>query len=554
MKNSGYAILFYLLIFLYLFFFTLNCNYVEGDDASTILYHLCGRNSEIQKPYAAYNSGLDFVLAHSGLQTEEALRNFTFMLSFISGFLALALLAIFLETLLKDSNSIAPKTRLVFYLLLPFILPDILFHSLIVNPSNISLVFLLLSLIWFIRFLKNERNSYLILSMVLFAISIPFRWTMLTALPLYVGLFLYFHPLQHYSKSIYRLLFKIMAANLGGLILALCLINITGYDLSAMRDTITGTTEYIEKSEVSLLAMLASGTAFLTPALLLLVSFSVFKIRKENASNGKAMWRISGFLLLSISPFILLGFYPLYKYMITLLPIILLLCLFGFSYVMQSRWLKVGFVMVLTLPWIVGIQIDAKGTFCGPGFELNTDKNLTSKSASSSGNNPDTRVEIEKVRPAFDSGFYMPMPEGPRPMYGYLYTIFGGDWKNQIAIFTNEREQLFEFWTHNKQASYFQDRLSSYFSCDLYRYGFKTTTNFVLKDQRLERIFIKNQDTIALEIVPENDKVAWLTGYAKVVHKPIIYRSSYSNDILKLQAQQQENIKILGPFTAIIEK
>jgi hypothetical protein len=554
MKNLRYAVPFYFFIFGYLFFFTLNCNYIEGDDASTILYHLIGRNPEIQKPYAPYNSGFDFILEYSGLTTELSLRNFSFLVSFVTGFLTLVLFALFLETLYKDSEIIKSKERLIFYLLLPFIIPDILFHSLVLNSTNISLVFILLSLIYFIKFIRNQRIGLLILSMVLFAISIPFRWTMLIVLPLYIGLFLYFYPLQKYAKQTWRLLFMIMIANVGGLLLALCLIGVTGYDFTDILKTISGTTDYMEKSEISVLAMLASGTAFLTPAFLLLILFSGFKIWKENNLKNKTMFRFSGCLLLSISPFVLLGFYPLYKYSISLMPIILMLCVFGLSYAMQNKWRKIIFITALILPWIIGVQIDATGTFCGPGFELNTHKTKADHITFSSGNNPDSRIKIEKVRLAFDSGFYMPMPEGPRPMYGYLYVLFGGDWKNQIAIFTNERREMFDYLQKYKNAAYFQDRMSAYFSCDLYRNGFTTKTNFIIKDGCQQRVFKKEQHTIVLKVVPENNKVKWISAYFKDSQVPVVYRSSYSTDILKLQGQQGNGIKIIGPFTAISEK
>ena len=80
-NNKSYQIfIYYLGIFLYLFFFTLNTNYVEGDDASTILYHLCGRDSTIQLPYAPYNSGFDFILNFLPID-EVILRNFSVYIS-----------------------------------------------------------------------------------------------------------------------------------------------------------------------------------------------------------------------------------------------------------------------------------------------------------------------------------------------------------------------------------------------------------------------------------------------------------------------------------------
>lgn len=553
MKNTRYAILFYFLIFLYLFFFTLNCNYLEGDDASTILYHLCGRNLDIQAPYAAYNSGFDYLIQITGLEGEVALRNFSFVFSFITGFFTLVLFAFFLETLLKDSEIITAKHRRYFYFILPFLVPDIIFHSLIVNSVNISFALVLTSLIFFIHFLRNVKYSYLILSMVLLALAIPFRWTMLIVFPLYIGLFLYFHPLENYSRQTWKLLFKIMIANVLALALSLAFIAVTGYDLKDIQNTIAGTTGYIEKSEVSVLAMLASGTAFLTPSFLILLLFSVFQILKSTALRRKRIIAVAGFLILSLSPFALLGFYPLYKYSITAMPVLLLLCAFGFTYVMNNKILKLLFAAAVVLPWIIGIQIEATGTFCGPAFELDTHKVLAANHKLTLGNNPDSRIKIEKVRPAFGSGFYMPMPEGPRPMYGYAYVLLGGGWKNQVDKFTTERDKIFQYLIEHKNASYFQDRMSAFFSCDLYRHGFSTATNFAVETNRIHRTFRRENDSIVLEVIPISDKVAFLNNQFKKTKNPIVFRSSYSNDILKLMTQHGDSITVLGPFTVIKE-
>lgn len=552
MKNARFAILFYFLVFLYLFFFTLNFNYVEGDDAATILYHLCGRNPAIQQPYAPYNSGMDFIIAHSGLQGEEALRTFAVSVSFVSGFLIFALFALLLETLFKDSEMVTARQRLYFYLLLPFVLPDMIFHSLILNSANPSFVFLLASLLLFVRFLRKENYPALIGSMVFFALSVPFRWTMLVALPLYAGLFFYWHPLRNYPRDMWLLLFKILVSNLGGLLLALLFIGVTGYDWNDILATVTSTTGYMETTEVSALSLVASASAFLTPSLLLLLLFALFKMAILYRSDKPAMIGILGLLLLSVSPFVLLGFYPFYKYSMTLLPVLLALALLGFGYLKDKKILTGVFVAAVVLPWFIGIQIDAAGTFCGPGFEMG--QKITSDHVlKNEGKNPDNRVKIEKIKPVFDSGFYMPMPEGPRPLYGYFYVLAAGKWKSQIDAFTNERETLYAFLTRHKNAVYYQDRMSSYFSCDLYRKGFTAKTGYMELKSGSYRSFTKGKESIAINIVPDANKTEWIVGYFNQnPDRPIVFRSSYSNDILKLGASK--NARILGPFTAIMER
>jgi len=241
MKNSNYIFGFYFLLFVYLYFFTLNFNYVEKDDALTILYHLCGRNAQIQQPYASYNSGLDFLLEISNLHSEVSLRTFAVIISFVSGFLVLSLFAVFLNVFFDSTEKVTAKSKFYFCLILPFIVPDILFHSLIVNSAYISFVFLLASLIVFLKFLKTNRNLFLYFSTLLFALAIPFRWTMLVALPVYMGFALYYNPIQQCSKNTLLLFLKIVAANVVGVILALFFLYINGLNIEEFYNTFFAT-------------------------------------------------------------------------------------------------------------------------------------------------------------------------------------------------------------------------------------------------------------------------------------------------------------------------
>ncbi|OGS69031.1 MAG: hypothetical protein A3F91_00250 [Flavobacteria bacterium RIFCSPLOWO2_12_FULL_35_11] len=550
MKSTKYVILFYFLLFTFLYFFTLNFNYVEGDDASTILYHLCGRNTEIQSPYASYNSGLDFLIKMSNFQGEVALRTFAVTVSFISGFLVLSLLAIFLDTVFEGTEILSNKDRVYLYLLLPFIVPDIIFHSLIINSTYISFVFLLGSLIIFIKFLKTNQIWFLVLSTLLFAIAVPFRWTMLTALPLYMGLALYYNPIQEYSKNTWCLFLKIIAANLAGVILAIVFIDVTGYNLLDIYNTIVSTTGYLENSERSILSILATASAFLTPSLLFLVFLAIFKIIELNKKRPKFSLSLGSLLLLSISPFLIVGFFPSFKFLITIFPMILIIISLGFDYLVRSKSLLIIFFVLLAGPWIIGIQLDVKGTFSGPGFELNTQKSINSNK--SQDNNPDKRIKIDKINFKFDSGFYLPMLEGPRPLYGYFYVLFTNGWKNQINLFTQERKKIFEFLVKNKNAVYIQDRKTAYFQCDLYRNGLATQMNFIESENDSYRNFKNQNISINVHVIPKNNaKMEWITNYLKETKSTVIYRSSYSSEILKLYENKENKIEVLGPFTAI---
>lgn len=550
MRSTKYIILFYFFLFLFFYFFTLNFNYVEGDDASTILYHLCGRNSQIQTPYASYNSGLDFLIKVTNLHSEESLRTFAILISFISGFLILSLSVLFLDAFFKKTDFVNNKYRVYLYLLLPFIVPDIIFHSLIINAAYISFVFLLSSLIVFIKFLKTNQNKFLYLSTLLFAIAIPFRWTMLISLPLYMGFALYYNPIHHYSKNTLLLFLKIIIANLVGVILAIIFIYVTGYNLQGIFDTIIFTTQYIENSETSYLSILATGSAFLTPSLLFLVLLAGFRIYEIQKKQPKFIISILSLVMLSISPCFIVGFFPSYKFLITLFPMILVILALGFDYLLGRKLFAIIFLVLLIGPWFIGIQLDVKGTFCGPGFELNTKK--TDDVVLLESKNPDMRLKIDKIHLKLNSGFYLPMLEGPRPLYGYFYVLFADGWKNQIDLFTEERKKTFNYLIKNKNAVYIQDRRAAYFQCDLFRDGLTTQTNYLTKNNILYRNFKNESVSINVYVIPDNcSKIDWLTSYLKQTKNTVIYRSTYSNEILKIYKNKKNKVEIFGPFTAI---
>lgn len=552
MKSNTWIKGYYTVLYGILFFTTLNFNYVEGDDAATVLYHLCGKNQSIQKPYAAYNSGLDYIIQASGIVTEQGIRSFAILISFVCGLFLLLGCKSFLEIFFEDNNQISQKNRTVFYVLLPFIVPDILFHSLIVNASNISFVFFIYSLIYFVKFLKNNTYLPLALAILLFAIAIPFRWTMLVALPVYLGLLVYFKPLA-FNKESGLLLLKVFISSLLGLVLSLFFIYITGYDLQGIIATIKSTTGYLSDLDNSILSILASASAFITPPLGLLLLLSVFKIKAINKET-KFVYRLIGLVTLSISPFFLFGFFPAYKYLITAFPIILIVMMFGFDYMMQHKISKITFGLSLLFIWFVGIQINASGTFCGPGFELNSNKLMAYRNANNSEEHLNDRVKIKGGNLKLDSGFYMPMAEGPRALYGYFYVFFTRGWYNQIESFTDERKKLVNQLINDKNVVFIQDRRTAYVSCDLYHMGYQTKTDFQNKKTYLFRDFIKGKDTIKLTVIPDDcSKIDWISKYKAEKNKKVMFRSSYSSDILHLYNNKKGAIKLIGPFTAIIE-
>ena len=211
MKKIHFVLLFYTVLFALVYIFTLNLNYVEGDDATTVLYHLCGRNHNIQKPYAPYNSGFDYLL-HFSQANEPILRSIAIHLSFFFGWLVMCLSAIFLDVAFSDKSS---KAKYIFLYLLPFIIPDFIFHSLIVNSANISFAFALLSIIFFMLFFKKGSWKYFVISILFLGIAIPFRWSILTIFPVFYSLQLLYNEKSFFYRIKMTIVHNALALALG---------------------------------------------------------------------------------------------------------------------------------------------------------------------------------------------------------------------------------------------------------------------------------------------------------------------------------------------------
>ncbi len=535
MKKIYLVLLIYTFLYVMLYFLTLNFNYVEGDDASTILYHLCGKNQAVQSPYASYHSGFDWLLSSLNFGDEASLRSFSIFISFISGYFALCFIAVLLDKIFSKNTT---NSKYIFLALLPFILPDFIFHSLILNSSNISFAFALASLVCFLNFFDKKRWHYLIASIILMALSVPFRWSILTIFPMFFSLLILDSHNSLYFKLKIAVLHSASALSLG-----ILFIYVSGYELNDILQVILWGRDVVEGAAFSPLGAIAAGSAFFTPSLLILFAagiFVVFTVSKRH------LLRIALFAFLPMIPFFILGFAVNYKFVQSLLPVLLALALAGFLLLSKHKTLRTSFYIILLLSWFVGIKIEATGTAAGPGFEQTLEGKYSQNSIITE-RNMNERVKIKKVYPALAGGFYMPMPEGPRPLYGFFYVVFNGGWKQNIEAFTNERKRILNI-LKNKKVFYLQDRRSAFFQCDLYDNGYKTNTAFIQKGDIEYRDFLGNNDTIRVSVI--SDRVSKTDFAAKFLKEndQVIFMSAYSSMILNL-AQQFPDAELIGNYS-----
>ena len=429
------------------------------------------------------------------------------------------------------------KINYLFFYLLPFIIPDFIFHSLIVNPTNISFAFALLSLILFLR--DNENKYYLFWSIILMAIAIPFRWSMLLFYPLFISISLL---ICNSKKDINLLLKKALFHHFASFLIGLFFIFITGYSLNDVYQIILWGNSYMESKEVSVLSLLATGSAFITPSVGLLVFLALIPIIKKGKFKNLRYY----FLLFPFLPYLFLGFTPSFKFLITLIPVLLLVMYIGFDYVNQNKVMSIVVFSSILFVWIAGVKLDVSGSLYGDGFGFK--KNMQKLSQTINEKNTDSRIKIKSINPALDGGFYMPMLEGPRPLYGYFYVLFGGLWKKNIEDFANIRNIIVRKVTSDSKVYYLQDRKTAFVQSDFFRFGLKANTNFFEKGKICYRKFYKDSKIVTLNVVPNDVSKSDFVIQKMKENKKVIFRSSYPSLILSVY-NSCDNVIILDPFT-----
>lgn len=545
MNKNHFLIFFYVLLFTFLFFNTLNTNYIEGDDASTILYHLCGRNNLIQMPYAPYHSGFDSLLKFLPSNNEILLRTTAVYISFLFGFLVLISICLFFQECFRSNTN----SKFYFLLLLPFIIPQFIFQSLLLNPTNISFTFTLLSLLFYIKYLKKPQNKLLVISAIFMGISLPFRWSMLVFYPVFVSFFFIFHE---FSKKNWVWLIKHLSFFVFfSLIIGFSLILISGYSFTNLINTILFGRQYMANSDRSILSLIAMASSFFTPQLVILLFIGSYLGIKSDFKNLK-MYLI---IILPLIPFLILGFLPDFKYSISLMPLILVLAYKGYVYVYDKLVLNIGFTTSIFCLRFVGISINLENSMFGPSFTFKNKKTINlNRNVVNFDKNIDKRVKFRSIKPVFESGIYMPTAEGGRPLYGYFYVLFGHAWFNNIENFTKSRDLIINKLQSDNKTIFLQDRKTAYLQADLFRYGYKTVSDFKVNklNKMYYRDFINGNKTIKLQIIPEGvDKDNYILDYFKN-NNNVIFRSSYSSSILKI-LNQDPDLKFIDVYTVYKE-
>jgi hypothetical protein len=530
--------IFYLFVILFLVYFTVSINYVEGDDASTILYHLIGRDSNLQEPYAKYNSGIDYLLSFIDNQEENKLKLFAFCISF---FFSTIILFLFVELFKTICLIKKEKLNYSFFIFLPLIMPEILFNTLVINSSNISYFFSILSLIFFLKSLnivcfKNYINPYFFFSIICFGIALPFRWSIVMFLPVFFC-FHYF-LFEHNLIKIIKINFFHIALSL---IVGFSFIYLTGYKLDDFFQTIIWGKSYSENKEISFQVIFATGSAFLTPIVIVLLIIGVVKY----IFIDKLVLKNIIFFIFPLTPFFILGFFPSYKFLFPIFPLVLFVLYTGYNYVFLSKKkITVVFVSIgVILIWFVGVQISDNKYAYGNSFEFKNPNKLSQEYISHKKNKT---VDLN-----FDGGTFMPTLEGGRPLYGYFY-VFKYQWKKVIKAQQMVLNSIVNTLDINGDIILIQDRKTAFLQCTLFQLGYKTQMPFKsFSKEFLYRDFYKQNKIIRLYAIKDNTirtRVQIANEYL-LSDKKVIFRSSYSSLIRDIYLEKNNSKNFWDIYT-----
>ena len=444
-KNTSWISLL-LLLFVLVFVQAMTLVYVDGDDATSIAYHIAGRNPELQLPYSPYQGMADLILCV--LSPNEMLLRHSALIATNVALIVFVLLLLSLVFSWVQLPARLPKwlITLAFFLAVP----ELSYIGLVYSPTLVAMSFILGAHLvarksyrerWLFGRWGISAIGFYLLSILFFGIGVSFRWnTLLYGGVIFVDLVLLAKKYRDISLRDF-LPNTVWLWGMLAVLAAFLMLAISGYGIGHFVDQFS-TVRYVFNQAGTLTPNAASSpseralrtiltlTPEFTPAFILFVAVGMLIVSKQK----NPLWLVVAFGVLSVLPWMRSG-NP--KFIITSLPVLALLFVIGFRETWQwfykQKWQRIKMLPVfalLLLPWLVGVQISRPNTSWGPDFSL---KKYAYED-----------VESSAVDLVFDTGMAFPSPEGPRSLWGHAYVLFAGGWRDMVEQSAFEREAAIE--------------------------------------------------------------------------------------------------------------
>jgi|GEM_PF-6576747 len=427
LRNNLAWILLVVAFFALIYVFALTFISIDGDHAAALTYHLVERNEDIQRPYFFYHGMMDVVVSLIPAEYEALETWSVFITATAAVALVIALITLLFEWL-KQLN-IPIKHRWLIALVILLASPEYFFFGLVFNPSAISMLLMIIAHLLLRRVVQGHHQQgkfsgmlwvQIVLSAVCFGLGTAFRWNIGTYGAIIFMDVLLLHMQLHEIKfapgSIPKLFSKPIFILVGwgvlALVLAVVSIYLSGYDLTDIQlqlSNVENSYDGIGKSTAKNLL------PFISPAFAMIsgIGFLVLLYRR---SLLILLFFIGAVL---VAPVFVSG---VPKQLLPAVPAVSLFAVVGFHFIwyqIENTTLQRGmqglFLIVLLVPWFVGVTIEEEDAQYGLWFEPM----------------PYDREEItdEGVRFHIGPGRAYNTPEGFRPLFGYSF-VFAGDWRD----------------------------------------------------------------------------------------------------------------------------
>jgi hypothetical protein len=401
---------------------SLTFGYIEGDDASSMAYHVYGRDSSIQPPYSPYHSMMDRVL---GLlpSNETLLRTVGIALTSIAAVaLVLFMLAIIFDWL--KSTPLAPRWIIALAVLLAS--PEFFYLGLVYIPGVIAMA-LVLAAHLILRLGRqdaeppdwrtNRGRAALIVSAVIFGLGAACRWD-ITVYGAVIAADLVF---GYGSGRLLDLLRRRWRLSLGWGLLALlsfgAALFISGYSPATAVAEFQKYQSFLGERSQQITETIGSIQPLVTPAFGLFALVGVIVLIRRRS----ALLIVFAVGLIAVLPWAMRG---VPKFILPGVPSMVACAVVGFSTIWTQfkpeRWQQIarlGVAALLVAPWLVGVRVLYDDSAFGPGFEVRAyDRPLPEG----------FRVSLAPL----GAGTLFPTSEGPRGLFGHAAVLLGGGWRD----------------------------------------------------------------------------------------------------------------------------
>jgi hypothetical protein len=294
-----------------------------------------------------------------------------------------------------------------------------------------------------------------------------------------------------------------------------------------------------EAGSISVMQVIASYQTFFSPGMLILIVTGLVAAFK-NKNFRLIILALVGFVL--ALPFLYSGVPKQFIYSIPLFVFLacngaMAIWNFNNEGAKSHRFAKVAVLLILILPWVIGLKVNAK-TLWGPGFEL-------------------TRADHKKpamrlpAMPVIGPGMAFSTQEGARPFYGFGYVLGGGFahfYKNYNNIDWSPLDSAIQ-----NHIPVFQPDGGDFVTVYLLSKGYKTSDPEKVKgNEYYLRHFVNGKDTIISIVLAHGGLITKNKVFEKI-HKEVgvdkvLMITEYTSTMSRMH-QNFPQFKVRGYFS-----